>query len=168
MAPKIPKYDPVPKRDSNSKSDPAPNVQFVKDINGNISTHIPTYIRGLSYEILPIYYRINKSINTNVDMKYYIVWGFDIDKQNYTVLNHYDTKELAFDAIHENYKQYEGKEDKTDNRISGVSIFKFFNNNWRTSGWEKKQKINYGDFRTVEEANHRLIMKKKEIFEQLI
>ena len=78
--PRIPKLDPVPKRD------PVPKVQFVKDINGNISTHIPTYIRGLSYEILPIYYRIDKSINTNLDMKYYIVWGFDIDKQYNTIL----------------------------------------------------------------------------------
>ena len=41
---------------------------------------------------------------------------------------------------------------------------------WRTGVWDsvKKKQKNYGDFRTVEEANHRLIMKKKEIFEQLI
>ncbi len=102
-------------------------------------------------------------------MKYYIVWGFDIDKQSYTILNHYDTKELAFNAIHENYKQYEGK-DKTDNRIRGVCSCKNYNMNWRTAVWDKvkKQTRNYGDFRTVEEANHRMIMKKREIFEQLI
>ena len=42
--------------------------------------------------------------------------------------------------------------------------------NWRTAVWDKvkKQTRNYGDFRTVEEANHRMIMKKREIFEQLI
>ena len=146
MVPKIPKRDPVPKRDKVPKRDPAPKrdpvpkVQFVKDINGNISTHIPTYIRGLSYEILPIYYRIDKSINTNVDMKYYIVWGFDIDKQSYTALNHYDTKELAFNTIYENYKQYEGKEDKTDNRITGVFSYKHLNMKWRTGVWDSVKK----------------------------
>ena len=37
--------------------------------------------------------------------------------------------------------------------------------NWRTGVWDKvkKQRRICGDFRTVEEANHRLIMKKKEI-----
>ena len=100
-------------------------------------------------------------------MKYYIVWGFDIDKQSYTALNHYDTIELTFNAIHENYKQYEGK-DKTDNRIAGVCSLKKCNMTWRASVWDKeanKKKI-CGDFRTVEEANHRLIMEKKEIFKK--
>ena len=100
-------------------------------------------------------------------MKYYIVWGFDIDKQSYTALNHYDTKELAFNAIHENYKQYEGKEDKTDNRVTGVCSFRNYSH-WRASVWdtETKNKKFCGVFRYVEEANHRLIMEKKEIFKK--